>query len=46
MLYEVITSDEIGPDSQNLLQVLMGESQMGRDELVLEANTRTAFRKA
>ncbi len=44
-LAAMVGSDEIGPDSQNLLQVLMGESQMGRDELVLEANTRTAFRK-
>ena len=32
-------------DSKNLLDVLLGESNQGRDELVLEANTRTAFRK-
>lgn len=32
-------------DSKNLLDVLLGESSKGRDELVLEANTRTAFRK-
>ncbi|MEM7110703.1 MAG: arylsulfatase [Bacteroidota bacterium] len=31
-------------DSQNLLDVLMGISQEGRESLVLEANTRTAFR--
>ena len=32
-------------DSEDLLSVLMGESDEGRDELVLEATTRTAFRK-
>ncbi|WP_321343088.1 arylsulfatase [uncultured Draconibacterium sp.] len=32
-------------DSQNLLDVLMGTSTKGREELVLEASTRTAYRK-
>nr|WP_319273244.1 arylsulfatase [uncultured Draconibacterium sp.] len=32
-------------DSQELLEVLMGTSDKGREELVLEASTRTAFRK-
>jgi arylsulfatase A-like enzyme len=34
-----------GPDSQNLLDLLMGKEQAGRDELVLEATSRTALRK-
>ncbi len=33
------------PDSQDLLNVLMGKSNQGRDELVLEASSRTALRK-
>ena len=33
------------PDSQELLEVLMGKSQQGREELVLEATSRTALRK-
>ncbi|WP_203532687.1 sulfatase-like hydrolase/transferase [Draconibacterium halophilum] len=32
-------------DSKELLDVLMGTSEKGREELVLEASTRTAFRK-
>ncbi len=32
-------------DSQELLGVMMGNSNQGREELVLEASTRTAFRK-
>lgn len=31
-------------DSQDLLKVLLGESQKGRKDLVLEANSRTALR--
>jgi len=34
-----------GTDSQELLEVMMGNSNQGREELVLEASTRTAFRK-
>lgn len=41
----LVGSDLEGPDSQNLMNVLMGESKKGRDHLVLEATTRTAFRK-
>jgi len=33
------------PDSQELLEVLMSKSQQGREELVLEATSRTALRK-
>ena len=32
-------------DSQNLLDVFMGKSNKGRESLVIEANTKTAFRK-
>lgn len=32
-------------DSQNLLDVLLGDSDQGRTELILEANSRTALRK-
>ena len=32
-------------DSQGLLDVLMGKSEKGRDELVLEATSRTAYRQ-
>lgn len=33
------------PDSRDLLEVLMGTSRQGREELVLEASSRTAMRK-
>jgi arylsulfatase A-like enzyme len=33
------------PDSQELMDVLMGKSKQGREELVLEASSRTALRK-
>ncbi|WP_235299521.1 sulfatase family protein [Portibacter marinus] len=32
-------------DSQNLLDVLYGRSEKGRDQLVMQATSRTAFRK-
>jgi arylsulfatase A-like enzyme len=32
-------------DSEDLLEVFLGESNQGRDELILEATTRTALRK-
>lgn len=38
-------SEHRSNDSEDLLSVLMGKSDEGRDELVLEATTRTAFRK-
>lgn len=44
-LAALVNSDEKGGDSQNLLDVLMGKSQKGRDELILEATSRTALRK-
>lgn len=33
------------PDSKDLLEILMGTSRQGREELVLEATSRTAMRK-
>jgi arylsulfatase A-like enzyme len=44
-LAEMVGSDQIGPDSYQFLDVLMGKKQTGREELVLEATSRTAFRK-
>lgn len=44
-LANLVNSDLNGPDSQDLLDVFMGESQVGREDLILEATTRTAFRK-
>lgn len=34
-----------GTDSQNMLDVLMGKSKQGRENLVIEATSRTALRK-
>ncbi len=44
-LAELVGEPIDGTDSQELLDVLMGTSEKGRDELVLEATTRTAFRQ-
>ncbi len=44
-LAELVGSKTKGPDSEKLLDVFMGKSFRGRDELVLEATSRTAFRK-
>lgn len=44
-LASLVGSDESTPDSKQLLDVLLGKSQQGRDELVLEATSRTALRK-
>lgn len=41
----MVGSDLRGSDSQDLIDAFMGESTEGRDQLVLEATTRTAFRK-
>ncbi|WP_281614889.1 hypothetical protein [Flammeovirga sp. SubArs3] len=32
-------------DSENLLSAFLGKSKVGREELILEATSRTAFRK-
>lgn len=44
-LAALVEADVEVSDSQNLLDVLMGKSQEGRSELILEATTRTALRK-
>lgn len=44
-LASLVGSDSRVEDSQDLLDVFMGKSQSGRDDLVLEATTRTALRQ-
>lgn len=41
----LVGSDVKGPDSEHLLGVFLGESDQGRDDLVLEATSRTAYKK-
>ncbi len=41
---KLVGTEESSTDSQELLDVLMGQSQDGRDELVIEATSRTALR--
>lgn len=41
----LVGSEKDTKDSQDLLEVLLGKSDDGREELILEATTRTAFRK-
>lgn len=44
-LAELVDSEVRGPDSKEMLPVLMGKTDKGREELILEATTRTALRK-
>lgn len=44
-LADLIGSDAKAQDSQAMLDVLMGKSKEGREELILEATSRTALRK-
>lgn len=44
-LASLVGSDESTDDSKDLMDVLLGKTQIGRDELVIEATSRTAFRK-
>lgn len=44
-LAKLMGSEVNTTDSQNLLDVLMGNSNNGRGNLVIEANTKTAFRQ-
>ncbi len=44
-LGSLVDSDVKTEDSKNLLNVLLGDSQEGREHLILEATSRTAFRK-
>ena len=41
----LVDSDVRAEDSQDLLEVFMGTSEKGREELIIEATTRTALRK-
>ena len=38
-------SQDKGPDSQNLLDVFLGNAEHGREQLIIEAVSRTALRK-
>ncbi|MCB0687439.1 MAG: arylsulfatase [Saprospiraceae bacterium] len=42
---ELAGSDQRTPDSEQLLDVLLGKQQTGRKEIVLEATSRTAMRQ-
>ncbi|MGB5436522.1 MAG: arylsulfatase [Maribacter sp.] len=44
-LATLVDSDRKGQDSNDLLDVFLGKSNNGRDNIVLEASSRTAFRK-
>jgi arylsulfatase A-like enzyme len=44
-LASLVKHKATAPDSKNLLSVLMGKSNKGRKELILEANSKTAMRK-
>ena len=44
-LASLVGSQAKGTDSQDLLKVFLGEDDQGREELILEASTRTALRK-
>lgn len=41
----LVGSDVVTEDSENLLDVLMGKSNQGREDFILEATSRTALRK-
>ncbi|NLJ00333.1 MAG: sulfatase-like hydrolase/transferase, partial [Bacteroidales bacterium] len=43
-LAQLVESDKRGPDSEELLEVFLGNSDQGRSELIIEAQTRTALR--
>jgi arylsulfatase A-like enzyme len=42
---QLVGSQERAQDSEQLLDVFLGNSQQGREELILEATSRTALRK-
>ncbi|WP_221409496.1 sulfatase family protein [Marinoscillum furvescens] len=41
----LVGSEKRAPDSKELLEVFLGKSEAGREQLVLEATSRTAFRQ-
>nr|WP_262896380.1 hypothetical protein [Carboxylicivirga marina] len=42
---KLVGAKETNTDSEELLDVMIGESHKGRESLVIEANTKTALRK-
>ncbi len=44
-LSNLVEGKKTGPDSKNLIDVFLGKSQSGRENLILEATGRTALRK-
>ncbi|ANQ51556.2 arylsulfatase [Flammeovirga sp. MY04] len=44
-LAALVGSDIKTSDAENVLPALLGESKVGRESLILEANTKTSFRK-
>ncbi|HEA22890.1 MAG TPA: arylsulfatase [Pricia antarctica] len=44
-LANLVDSNKIGEDSENLMDVFLGKSSEGRNQMVLEATSRTAFRQ-
>lgn len=44
-LAELVGAEQPETDSQELMSVLMGESKDGRENLIIQATSRTAFRK-
>lgn len=44
-LAQLVGSDQRGPDSEELMEVFLGESDQGRSALIIEAQTRTALRQ-
>ncbi len=44
-LAALVNSDKKGADSKNLLNAFMGKSDKGREELIIEASSKTALRK-
>ena len=44
-LASLVSSEERGQDSKDLIDTFLGKNNQGRDELILEATSRTAFRK-
>ncbi|PWD98920.1 sulfatase family protein [Marinilabilia rubra] len=44
-LAALVGGEKQGPDSKNFLNVFLGQSDQGREHLILEATSRTALRK-
>ncbi|MBK5278364.1 MAG: arylsulfatase, partial [Bacteroidia bacterium] len=44
-LSQLVESQARTDDSESLIEVLLGKSENGRQEMIVEANTKTAFRQ-